>query len=130
MIKNDEEVKKIFEDLGRKIGAIHLFAILKSLEYKDLEWLDRLCDSRIDLNLFDGFITSRLVKPEVIRMNDIEDLKLDELFKHSKDWSYYFRLHEKDINRLLVLLKTTYPDIVPHIESLLKNDEPFSENAV
>jgi hypothetical protein len=127
-IRSDEETQKIFEDLGRKIGAIHLFVILKALEYRDLEWLDRLFDSRVDLNLFDSYITSRMVEPE--RIHDIKDFKFDESSKFPRDYSYYFRLQENEINKLITSLKSAFPDILPYVESLLRTDESFSENAI
>jgi len=126
LIKDEMELDVILEEVGRIVGAIHLFAILKSLEYKDLNWLDQIHDYRIDLNLFSKFIIDRFIEPEEL------DLEKD-IFKEIKDnreKPYYFQLEEDTIKKIMISLQEVYPDIIVSINNQLKEDEHYFQDMV
>lgn len=134
-IQSDTELEVALKSLAEKVGAIYLFAILKSLQYHDLAWLDRLHDNQIDLNLFDRDIACRLTEPRILEHGNEEDAKtLQELYDRysgarggEETPRYYPPLEKQDIRKLQLLLKKSYPDIIGKIDGWFSEFEEIPE---
>ena len=99
---SEKELLETLGELGRKIGAIYLFTILRSLE-DEKEWK---IDSSIEW-LFNLFIAWRIVTPKEIQKLKAEKTKKREIPP----------LESEDVQMLKVLLKKAYPDIIGKIEN-------------
>ncbi|MGD0643929.1 MAG: hypothetical protein ABSA75_03395 [Candidatus Bathyarchaeia archaeon] len=99
--------------IGRRLGAFYFYALLKTIEEKDLAWLQ---ETRIIFN-YDFFLEAALElysTGDKVRLEKIEDNLLCEILE-------IYSPEEGSVERLRNILKQIYPEEFSAFEKTLSN---------
>jgi len=110
-ITDEKELQVTLLDVGRKIAAVHLYGILKSIEQRNLDWLEILYEDQSALILFVDYLAARLNLSE--KEFSKESLR-ESLKKKPKYYPWFERI---DVKQLMKLLRNSYPEIIEKIEN-------------
>jgi len=110
-ITDEKELQAILLDVGRKIAAVHLYGILKSIEHRNLDWLETLYENHSAIILFINYLAARFDESE----KEFSKESLRESLK--KKPTYYPWFERIDVKQLMKLLRNSYPETIEKIEN-------------